>query len=105
MDLFPAVQCLQRCRAQLEPGLTAGSSRIICLYTNDFIGDWALDRPLVLVISNRCRRWRRPRFGSAIAAVGRCLLIASLLCAKGLRINHDAGATCQSGSATMICCL
>jgi len=29
----------------------------------------ALDRPLVLVISNRCRRWRRPRFGSATAAV------------------------------------
>jgi hypothetical protein len=63
-----------------------------------------LDRPVVFVIPTNAVAGRR-RFGSAIAAVGKCLLIAPLLCAKGLRINHDAGATCQSGSATMICCL
>src|SRR6266704_778096 len=46
MDLFPAVQCLQRCRAQLEPGLTAGSSRIICLHTNDCVGNRGARSPV-----------------------------------------------------------
>src|SRR5258708_37424967 len=103
MDLLPAVQRLQRCRAQLEPGLTAGSSRIICLHTNDCAGNLDARSPCGVCDSDQYGRWRL-RFGNAIAVVGKYLLIAPLLCANGLRINHDAGATCQFGSATMICC-